>query len=285
MPRPEDNRGFSLVELMVTLTVVAIVLAVAYGSFFETQRGASSMKEVVDARQGARAAVQLLERELRMAGSGWGRRQVNGSDNGVGRTIFGVNFGFGGGVGNDSISILGAWDVSAKLRAAFNPVTAAIPCDTVTRFRVGDLVVVTNGQTAHMFQVTGVDVGARTLQHAATSPFNVPVAGSLPNWPAGGYDIGADVFRVDWVSYYVDSTTFQRPALMRRAVGRAPELLAFDTRGMEIWYKLENDSLTRNPANVTIVTRIIPTLHTRVTTHNGVLIVDSLWASVRPRTF
>jgi prepilin-type N-terminal cleavage/methylation domain-containing protein len=277
--------GFTLVELMITLVIMIVVLAFVYSTFFHTQREARGVTRVVEARQGARAAVQIMEREVRMAGSGWGRITVNGSNSGVPMQLHGIDFGYGGPNAADSLSVLGAWGTSTRLRADMTFANGVIPCDSASGFQVGDMVVVTNeaNDDAHLFQVTGVN--GDDLQHDASSPFNVLIAGTLPAWPLGGYGTGADVYKVDWVTYFVDSTTFRRPALVRRPAGGTPALLAFDVDAMEIWYQLDDDTETRDPANLASVARIVPRLRTRVTMQNGAVYSDSIWASIRPRTF
>ena len=79
-------RGFGLIELMVTLLVMAAVLAGIYLSFFGMQHQSNRMTKVAEMRQSARTCIQLMEREIRMAGSGWGRLTVYGSKNGNVRT-------------------------------------------------------------------------------------------------------------------------------------------------------------------------------------------------------
>ncbi|MFM8560008.1 MAG: PilW family protein, partial [bacterium] len=60
------QRGFGLLELMVTLVVGAAVLAGIMSTFFQSSRHAARLTDVADARQNARTAIQLIEREIRM---------------------------------------------------------------------------------------------------------------------------------------------------------------------------------------------------------------------------
>ena len=94
------ERGYTLVEMMVTMTILSMVLGAIYYSFFRAQAGARRTEAVVDARQGSRAALQLIERELRMVGSGWGRIPVEGARNGSPMTLYAVEPGYTGVTGN-----------------------------------------------------------------------------------------------------------------------------------------------------------------------------------------
>ncbi len=71
-PRPcaTDRRGFTLVELMITLTVLAAVMVVLMTVMYAAQRSKTSTSNRVESTQGARVAIDLLTRDLRSAGYG-----------------------------------------------------------------------------------------------------------------------------------------------------------------------------------------------------------------------
>ena len=114
---PHDDstqRGSGLVELMVTVVLIGVVMVAVFGFLFRTSDESRRVSGMVEARQNARLAVQLLERDVRMAGSGWGRARVISSSAGTPVDLYGINPGFVGGAGSDSIEIVGAWsDASA----------------------------------------------------------------------------------------------------------------------------------------------------------------------------
>jgi prepilin-type N-terminal cleavage/methylation domain-containing protein len=278
------ERGFTLVELVVAAALGSLVLLMVFGTFFRSHDAARRVTGVVEARQGARAAIQLIERELRMAGSGWGRLAVNGSNNGQPMTVVGVNPGPNAAVtGCDSISILGGWDVMTTLRAAMPNPSAVLQCDSIAGFQDGDLCVITNGMTAHLFQVTQVMTGAVSLQHNPSSPFNVP--GGHSQWPPSGYGPGARVYRASWVTYAVDSVSFGRPSLVRREMGRAAQLAAYDVARFQVTYRLQDGSQTRAPADLSLLDMVVPAVHTIARGPGGAPLADSVWAAVQPRTF
>jgi prepilin-type N-terminal cleavage/methylation domain-containing protein len=289
-PRPRNlparARGFSLIELMIALSVMSVVLIVVLSTLFRSQRVSQTMSTTVNLRQGVRGANQLLERELRMAGSGWGRLALDRyTAGGTDSSLSAVNFGPGGTAQCDSIGILGGWTAATTLRAAMVSPWSSLAVDSTTGFLVNDLVVVTNGASAHLFQVTGVQASPAQLSNASSSPFNPPTGSNLANWPAGGYGKGAQVYRVSWVTYSVDSTTFRRTALVRRMFGGTPQLVAYDVSGFQVRYRMQDGSTTRSPSDLHMVDEIVPIVWTRQAVRGQATRVDSVWAVVRPRTF
>src|SRR5262245_35095321 len=67
-PRARDRRGFTLVELMITLTVLAVVMVVLMTVMYAAQRSKVSTTNNIEAAQSARAAIDMIARDLRSAG-------------------------------------------------------------------------------------------------------------------------------------------------------------------------------------------------------------------------
>jgi type IV pilus assembly protein PilW len=63
-----SNVGFTLMELMVTLALTSIIIAVIYSAYTLQQRTFRRETLVVAAQQNARSALFLMENEIRMAG-------------------------------------------------------------------------------------------------------------------------------------------------------------------------------------------------------------------------
>lgn len=73
------KHGFTLVELMVALALTGLVLTAVYKTFAMQQKVYTTQEQVVEAQQDLRAGLEVMERELRMAGfnpagtaGGWG---------------------------------------------------------------------------------------------------------------------------------------------------------------------------------------------------------------------
>lgn len=68
--RATDRRGFTLVELMITLTVLAAVMVVLMTVMYAAQRSKTATSNRVESTQGARIAIDMMARDLRCAGYG-----------------------------------------------------------------------------------------------------------------------------------------------------------------------------------------------------------------------
>lgn len=64
----KGNKGFTLIELMVTLAISTLVITIVFWIYEQQQRVQVSQESVVDMQQNMRAAVYLLGQEIRMAG-------------------------------------------------------------------------------------------------------------------------------------------------------------------------------------------------------------------------
>lgn len=282
------DRGFTLVEMLITAVLLMLMVSVLMGTLHRTQREADRVETLVETRRSARSALQLLERDLRMPGSGWGRAPVVISHYGVPDTLFALTPGPGAGANsNDSLLIMGAWSVSSPLSASMPNPSSILKVRDVTGFAEGDMVVISDGASANMFEVTGVNASSGHLQHNPSSPWNPP--GGFSQWPYGGYGVGAQVFKVNILSYRIDSTSYRRPALVRREFRGSPEIVAYDVDCFQVWYGMQDGTYTRSPAqgaaSVASIDKVRPILYTRLTDRWRPALVDSVWAEVQPRTF
>ena len=70
-PAPErPARGFTLLELLVTLTVLVVVTLAITAVLMTTNRGKTSAVNNIESAQAARAALELIAADLRSAGYG-----------------------------------------------------------------------------------------------------------------------------------------------------------------------------------------------------------------------
>ena len=63
-----DQTGFTLVELMIVVALSGIVMAAVYSIYIAQQKTYIAQDQVVEMQQNIRAALDLMEREIRMAG-------------------------------------------------------------------------------------------------------------------------------------------------------------------------------------------------------------------------
>jgi type IV pilus assembly protein PilW len=62
------DKGFTLIELLVAMAIVGVVMAGVYSAYSSQQRSYIVQEQVAGMQQSLRAAMDLIEREIRMAG-------------------------------------------------------------------------------------------------------------------------------------------------------------------------------------------------------------------------
>jgi type IV pilus assembly protein PilW len=62
------NAGFSLLELMISLAIASIIMLAIYTAFTAQVKGQISQESSIDMQQEGRAALELMAKEIRMAG-------------------------------------------------------------------------------------------------------------------------------------------------------------------------------------------------------------------------
>ena len=282
------DRGFTLIETIVALGLATIVIGGIALAFFRTTSEALRLRDVTDRRQSARTAVVMMEREIRMAGSGWGRIPVYGNNSGGQPvTLAAVTPGFVSTAADDSLLIIGAWGTQTTVTDNMPSTSSNLKVQDVTGFNANDLVLISNGLAANMFQVTATNSSSEHLQLNPASPYNS--AGGFKvsdgHWPSSGYPTGSLVFKLSLSSYYMDRTTYRQPVLMRHEYGQAPQVAAYNVDGFRVWYQLQDGSWTRNPQNMMNVEQVMPVVATRLSDPRRPALVDSVWTALQPRSF
>ena len=67
-PITHDARGFTLVELLVAVTIGMVVMAGIYSTYFSQQKSGRANEQLTGLQQNLRVAMFFMEREIRMAG-------------------------------------------------------------------------------------------------------------------------------------------------------------------------------------------------------------------------
>lgn len=68
MEKYKESKGFTLIELLVAMAIAGIVMSAVYSAYRSQQRSYVIQEQVVAMQQNLRAGLNLIEREIRMAG-------------------------------------------------------------------------------------------------------------------------------------------------------------------------------------------------------------------------
>jgi len=275
-----QDAGFTLVELMISLAIGAFVLAAVLGGMLDLERARSRQTHVAGLRQDLWAIARVIERDLRAAGSGFSNLKIEGSDQGNPTSYAALSPGYDA-TGSDSISIIGAVEgISALLRAPMPTPTDDFQCTTVDGFAVGDLVVVTDGTHADLFQITGLQQALRNLQHDQTSPLNHP--GGRSNWPTGGYQAGDRLYKVQMVTYTHDPSSGK---VTRKPSGSPAQIVGGHVDKLKFKYLMEDGTYDASPDTTESIRAVRIDIFGFVLTDQGEVIEDSLECDLAPRCF
>jgi prepilin-type N-terminal cleavage/methylation domain-containing protein len=224
--RAGRQRGFTLVELMITIIIAAIVASSAFMFFISQRRVYDTQMKILNTQQNLWAAMETVSRFVRAAGMGMFGcvSPTDPTPTGTGSTgpATGLRaFSKGGGA---TIRLAPLWIKNGKLGAADSITvvfgsgsfgnftdaklggTVAAPTNTITTalglssvFRVNEFAILLDNTAAPigppvgdrgctLFQITGIDSGTDTLQHSATSTWNpsADIAGYVPFTYTGG---------------------------------------------------------------------------------------------------
>jgi prepilin-type N-terminal cleavage/methylation domain-containing protein len=245
-PCGRRQAGFTLIELTIAAAVFGLLMTVLLGVHLAAERQQEESYRVVEANQHARTGLDMIARDLRMAGSGFGNMPVFMSFGGFPVPARYPVLPQPSTAEIDSVEIIGGQEgIRTALSVDMVNEVDDIQVDDAGRFRVGEMVLVTDGAQAHIFQITGIN--GNTLQHDhLMSPWNY---GGAAAWPPFGYSSGSRVTQVEYVRYYIDSTDPEHPVLMRwRANDPAPTFVAKNVERLRLSYAT-GDTTSPNPVD------------------------------------
>jgi type IV pilus assembly protein PilW len=241
-----SKRGFSLVEVMAALVILGIAMTAAYATFQFQHSSFTAQNHVAEAQQNLRAALEVMSRDIRLAGYGI-PAPVNlppgllpTGDNTI-RNIRPLNRT----AGADEIYILYRYDMDASLpptttSSGMANYTDVLNVASVSGFGRGDLILITDEGTADMFEVTQTPV-APTLDHDIGGSVNQYNSLAAHN-PMGAYAVGDAVSKARFVRYFIDNVTNpEHPTLMLDRMTGAVQPLADDIEDMQFQYGLDTD--------------------------------------------
>jgi prepilin-type N-terminal cleavage/methylation domain-containing protein len=209
-----NESGFTLIELLIVIVISALLTGAIYTTFMSQQRSYAIQTGVTDMQQNARAALSLMEKDIRMAGSGIGSstfivQDFDGTIIGTINQVIRVTQG-----APDSVTVVYASQRLAKVSAVNgNQVTLS----AVTGFGTA------NGQQYIAFEsenqvYTITNIAGNILTLDSSPPAHLATMRSSEATP------GAWAFLVTAITYQVDTARNTLERVASNQIGTAPDV-------------------------------------------------------------
>ena len=210
MSKSSNSNGITLIELVIAMFIAGIVSIAIFAAFKSQQKSYLIQNQVAEMQQNLRATMDIIARDIRMAGFGFKAGRIaywdgNGNANIDAFSIFNNN--------PDRIDLVYAdASVTTSISAPMPNPSAIFKVDSTTGFEPNDLVIITDGDNTTLVQITHKNAFASTLQHNPSSPVNPP-GGNNTIFPDGGYGIGNKLYKLKYMSYDIDRSDPDHPTL------------------------------------------------------------------------
>jgi len=275
--------GFSLVEVMAALVILAIAMTAVFATFISQQKSFTVQSRVAEMQQNLRQAAEYMLRDIRMAGYGI-PDNVTIPNNVVAAGVTSLRslYAKDNTTGPDQIYILYMFDMDANQPPAVNTAamtgTGSVDVDSTVGFLPagGELVLITDGTTADLYQTTLTGGGVLTFGAGAYNTGHTKLYGLGPP--------PSTVAKARFVRYFIDSTSDPaHPTLMvDRMGGAAAQPVADDIEDMQLTYGLDTngdgnvDTWTPSPTILSQIRQI------RLQFVARTRLPDAGWAETRP---
>jgi type II secretory pathway pseudopilin PulG len=234
--RQQEIRGISLVEVLIALALTGIVTSAVLKAYVTQHKNYMIQGDITTIQQNARASVDEMSRQLRMAGYALplGLPALVSAD-----------------TDPDSVTVTYHDDgCDTYLAAAMAGPSADLMCAAdVSCFYDGQWVYIFEPDSGggEFFEVTAVQTSTMALQHTTTSL-------------AKAYSAGAVVLSLLRVQYYVDNTDTTHPNLMIKLPGKPAQVYAEDISDLQFRYRLQDGSIVDVPVAIEDVREVLITV-------------------------
>jgi prepilin-type N-terminal cleavage/methylation domain-containing protein len=234
MNKKPSQMGFTLLELMMSLTLFSVVILFSYQIFKADHKVFVEQIEVVDMQQNARIALDQLVTDIRLAGAGVPTGGVD-SDFGFLHPVIPGD----GGTMPDTIKVLSSFtNTSTELSDPMPNESAILKVTDASDFVVGSLGIIRGstkegGESAEVFQITHVSTsGQHTIQHKKSLPWNKDQKLNKSYRPP------STIHMTTYRTFYIDSSDEIHPRLMIVENGGTPQVLADNIENLQFEYDL-----------------------------------------------
>lgn len=236
------QNGFSIVEVLITVSILSLVLSGLYNVFYSQYRSFEAQRDVLVTQRDIRASLSLIERDVRMAGFGVPRGsnpvaalQDGTVDDATDPDTININFS------------PGPFTYLISSAVTSPGVDNIIQVDSIAGFQVGNTINIINNSDNNLigtYVITAIDTGNVTI--------------SLDADPSGaGIDVGDFVVRdFNTITYStaIDAGTGRRELL--RGDGVVQSTIIDGVVDFQLSYILEDGSEVTSPADLSDINLI-----------------------------
>jgi len=203
----KKERGFTLVELLVAMAISGIVMAAVYTAFVTQQKSYTVQDQVAEMQQNARVGLDMIAREVRMAGYGQPDWSIpaDTNDDGVNENVTDPVTVVDVGGGSYRITVIGCFEPNPATLSAAAPAgnttltlqstTEASRLNTTTKNNI----FIGGFENARITNVSG---------KVLTIDTDPDISGN--QGLVWSYDTGTEVNLVKAVTYYIEDNTLRR---------------------------------------------------------------------------
>ena len=232
-----------MLEVLIAMFLSAVVLIIIFKVFVTQHYNWSVQEQVTDMQQNARAAIDELSRQIRMAGHELplglpGIIAYNTNPD----TII-ITYGDGG--------------CDAPIEFTMPLPSAELRCDghDISCFKDGQYVYIFHPDSGggEFFQISEVQVAAAHIQHNKD-----PLSQC--------YAKGAIILALQRIKYFIDNTDTLHPNLMMQLPGQVPQIYSENIEDLQFVYTMKNGMIVDAPAIVDDIrqVRIVMTARTNI---------------------
>ena len=180
----QAQRGFTLIELMVSLVLFSLAIAGVLSVAISMGRAYHEQRQVMATEQGVRSAMDFMSDLLR----GTSPAVASGNIQDTKDCVTGVLTVVDSTTAPDQIDVVAAsGGVVTSTRTVYDAGSTQITVTDSQQLAAGDTLIITNGTQGHILRATAVNTGTNIVSLAAP--------GCVPALPLGGYPAGSLVIR------------------------------------------------------------------------------------------
>ncbi len=248
----KNKNGVTLIELLVALVISALLIAALYRTFIGQQKTYIVQEQVVDTQQNARAAINRMMREIRMAGFG-GVQDVLSQGGGVNGFTVEIT------PNANSITIVGGFGQVSTLAAE-----AAGGQTLVTLASAAEASQFDGGAAHRFISIGGTESNTVSLRAGAILTLSNPLKLTHKLTDQSGNPVSIPIFKIHAITYGLRNDAGV-PVLFRdlysNTTSSQRDTVAENIENIQFEYLDSNGNPTATEANIRMI-RVIVTART-----------------------